>query len=148
MDDDIIVEIWDDPVWTSALEALQRQGNPQPLAKLLCEGQVPPLEVTKALGILLDPAPGYVGIKLVVKTPKRGRDKAFGAIYSDRRLRQRILDVQKSVGKLESEIATLQNETGLSRSKLFEALRLDDREVVRRSQVILGRGPRKSSPRT
>jgi hypothetical protein len=147
MGDDVVVEIWDDPIWRPALEALQKGSNPKPLAKLLREGLSPPLEVTERLGILLDPPKGYVGPKLTVKTPKRGWDKVLQSIAEDRKLRKRISVVLQSAGKLESAIATVQKETGLSRSKLFQVWGLDNYEVVVRSQVALGYGPRKKSPR-
>jgi hypothetical protein len=146
MNDDVVVEVWDDPIWSPALEALEREGNPKPLAKLLREGLSPPLEVTERLGILLDPPEGYVGLRLTVKTPKRRRDNAIRALVEDRKLRGKILAGLQETGKLESAIATVQQETGLSRSKLFEAWSVDDYEAVTRSQVILGYGPRKQSP--
>jgi hypothetical protein len=101
MDDDVIVEIWNDPVWTPALAALEHEGNPKSLAKLLREGNSPPPEVTTPWGRLLDPQKGYVGVKLVVKTAKRRRDKAIATIVKERELRQKILDDSRSIGKLE-----------------------------------------------
>jgi hypothetical protein len=146
MNDDFVVEIWDDPIWRPALEALERGGNPKPLAKLLREGQSPPLEVTERLGILLDPPEGYVGPTLTLKSPKRGRDQALRALSEDIKLRKRIQAELEVTGKLESAITTVKEQTGLSRSKLFEVWDIDNYEAVVRSQVMLGYGPRKQSP--
>jgi hypothetical protein len=146
MDNDVIVEIWDDPVWTPALAALENEGDPKPLGKLLRDRLTPPLEVTERLGILLDAPEGYVGRTLTVKTPKRTRDKAIRLLSEDRKLRRRILAEFQKSGKLESAIATVQRQTGLSRSKLFEVWRLDDYETALRSQAILGYDPPQKSP--
>jgi hypothetical protein len=144
-DDDIQVEVWDDPVWTPALTALTDQSNPKPIAELLSQGLVPPNIVAQQLGIMLDPPDGYLGPSLIMKTPKRGWRDAIVALVEDRKLRARILEVRGDNGKVEAEIAMVSEETGLSRSKLYEVWKLDDRETVFRSQVMLGFGQRTST---
>ncbi len=139
-DDGLVVEIWNDPVWTPALRTLEDEGDARPLAQLFRDEskQPPPFEVVNALGKMLDPPQGYVGRHLKIITPTRARNKAIGKLVEDIKLRQRVLEAQKTLGKLEAAVSAIMKETGLSRAKIFNALRLNEREIVLKLSLILG----------
>ena len=49
-----------------------------------------------------------------------------------------MLEAQKTLGKLEAAVSAIMKETGLSRAKIFNALRLNEREIVLKLSLILG----------
>ena len=54
----------EDPVWDQPSMALFRDGDPEPLAALLLQGQIPSPEVSHMLGRMLSPSSGYRGYQL------------------------------------------------------------------------------------
>ena len=136
MEEEINVVIWTDPDWTPALEAFRLRGEVAPLAALLRSGMEVPAEVAAEIGILLDPPKGYRGPKLRLEFPKRARARFLETIAEKRKLRQRIIDA-KGAGKLEAALSQLQSETGLARSTLLEAKKMDDRHAVFQSLILL-----------
>jgi hypothetical protein len=126
------IEIWDDPVWRPALEALEGysgsgiytgKSDPKPLAKLLRSGKPVPDPVAWRLGILLDPPWGKKGRVLILSCNERytGQTelKHFKEMFD---LKKRLEVAKKSNGgKLEAAIAEVRGQTGKSRSHLMKA---------------------------
>ena len=108
------VEIWDDPEWRPALDALEGwadgkftgKSDPRPLAKLLCSGKSVPEEVAARLGVFLDPEWGKKGPRLAMLIPTR-----YSSQGDLRKLTEMIAakrEIEKALeccGKLESAIA-------------------------------------------
>lgn len=140
------VVVWDDPIWTPALHALTEKADSRPIAALLRDGEAPPFEVLEKLGIMLDPPPGFIGHSLTIKTSKKHWRKVAAKIEAERKIRERILELNVD-RKLESAITEVGQESNLSRAKLFQILQLDNYEVVRRAETMFGRGPFLPSPR-
>ena len=126
------IEIWADPEWRPALEALEGysqsgiytgKSDPKPLAKLLCSGKPIPPEVSWRLGILLDPPWGKKGKVLALLSNKRYTGQTeLKHIEEMIDLKKKIEVAKKSNGgKLEAAIAEVQQETGKSRSHLMKA---------------------------
>jgi hypothetical protein len=118
------IEIWDDPEWRPALDALERwPSDPKPLAKLLRSGKPVPEPVAWRLGILLDPPWGKKGDRLTVLSNKRYNAKTtLKQIKEMFDLKKRLEIAKKSNGgKLDAAIAEVQQETGKSRSHLMKA---------------------------
>ena len=136
-DDNIQIVIWNDPEWSPALEAFQERGHVSLLAALLRSGKQVPLEVAAIIGIMLEPPRGYRGPCLQMKSPKRSRKQAVDRIVKKAKLRQRLIEIQGD-GKLDAAVWSLQKETGLSRSTIFEAYKLDGKALVLSIETLLG----------
>jgi hypothetical protein len=117
------IEVWDDPEWRPALDALERcPSDPKPLAKLLRSGKPVPDPVSWRLGILLDPPWGKKGTVLTLLSNKRYNGQTILKHIKEMfDLKKKIEVAKKSSGKLESAIAMVQGQTGKSRSHLMKA---------------------------
>ena len=124
------VEVWDDPDWGPALNALEGwrgriytgESDPKALAKLLCSGKPVPEEVAWRLGVLLDPPWGKKGNVLVLAINKRytgQRELNFLREMID--LKKKIEVALKRTKNLKSAIADVMEETGKSRSHIMKA---------------------------
>jgi hypothetical protein len=135
------VGVWNDPEWRPALDALEGwqpdgkfigKPDPRPLAKLLRSGKPVPEAVAVRLGIFLDPEWGKKGPSLTMSIPKR-----YSGHGDLRRLKemiaakQEIKKARERTGKLEAAIAEVKEKTGLSRSYLMRAWKLDTLKIVR-----------------
>jgi hypothetical protein len=134
------VEVWDDPEWRPALDALEGwwdgkftgKPDPRPLAKLLHSGKPVPQEVAARLGDFLDPEWGKKGPSLTMLIPTR-----YSGDSDLRKLTEMIAakrEIERALewsGKLESAIARVKEKTGRSRSYLMKAWKLDPLEIVR-----------------
>ena len=136
-DDDIQIAIWDDPEWSPALEAFRERGHVAPLAALLRSGKEVPLQVANAIGKMLEPPRGYRGPSLQLKLPKRSLKQFVDKQVENLKLGQRLREIQGD-GKLEAAVLSLQEETGLSRSIIFEAYKLDTKAVVLGIATLMG----------
>lgn len=135
------VEVWDDPEWGPALGALEGydpgpkftgRSNPVPLAKLLISGKPVPEAVAKELGFWLNPPWGKKGPHIVAILPKRyypGTDRIKSLIT----LKRKVETALEKTGKLESAVAEVMQETGLSRSYVMEAHQLTKEEIIIRT---------------
>ena len=124
-------EVWDDPEWRPALDALEGwqsgiytgKSDPKPLAKLLRSQKPVPVEVLWRLGILLDPPYGKKGKVLTLLCNKRYTGQTeLKHIKEMFDLKKKIEVAKKSNGgKLEAGIAEVRRKTGKSRSHLLKA---------------------------
>jgi hypothetical protein len=139
-DDDIIVEVWDDPIWSPALKALQDEGNVQLLANLLrdCGKHPPPFEVTNELGKMLQPPKGYGGRKLKVISPKKGFEYRLSVLAREVKIRRSLEEATARLGKREAAIQEVMQQFRLGRAKLFELLSRSARDVVLEAEILLG----------
>jgi hypothetical protein len=125
------VEVWDDPEWRPALDALEGwpqgcgytgKSDPKPLAKLLCSGKAIPGPVAWRLGILLDPPWGRKGKALTLSFNKRYTGQTeLKRIKEMIDLKKKIEVAKKANGKLEAAIEEVKRKTGKSRSHLLKA---------------------------
>ena len=122
-------EVWDDPEWRPALDALEGSSqngglsDPKPLAKLLRSQKPVPVEVSWRLGTLLDPPYGKKGKVLTLLCNKRYTGQTeLKHIKEMFDLKKKIEVAKKSNGgKLEAGIAEVRRKTGKSRSHLLKA---------------------------
>jgi hypothetical protein len=135
------VEVWNDPEWRPALDALEGwqpgagfagKPDPTPLAKLLRSGKPVPEAVAVRLGVFLDPPWGKKGPKLTMSTTTR-----YSGCGDLRKLKQ-LVDAKREIekalpsyGNLEAAIAHVRQKTGRSRSYLMKAWSLGNLEIVR-----------------
>jgi hypothetical protein len=141
------IEIWHDPEWRPALEALQGwvpdgkfpgfkftgKSDLKPLAKLLISGKAVPQPVARALGIWLDPPWGKKGPRLTATLPRRyylGTESLKAQIALKRKVEEALV---RANGKVESAVKDVMTETGYSRSHVMKAWQLNIREIVIRS---------------
>jgi hypothetical protein len=125
------IEIWDDPEWRPALDALEGwpqsggytgKSDPRPLAKLLRSGKPIPGPVAWRLGILLDPPWGKKGKLLTLVSNKRYTGQTeLKHIKEMIDLKKKMEVAKESYGKLEAAIAEVKRKTGKSRSQLMKA---------------------------
>ena len=124
------IEIWDDPVWRPALDALEGWQNgqytgrpdPAPLARLLCSGIPVPEAVTKRLGEFLYPPWGEKGPHFILKLPKKySGDKGVKFIKEMLSLKRQIENELGDPPNVEAAVAVLAKRTGRSRSHLMKA---------------------------
>jgi hypothetical protein len=125
------IEIWDDPVWRPALDALegwQQDGrytgrpDPTPLARLLCSGIPVPEAVTKRLGEFLDPPWGEKGPHFILKLPKKySGDKGVKFINEMLSLKREIESELGSPPNVEAAVEAVAKRTGRSRSHVMKA---------------------------
>ena len=125
------VEVWDDPEWRPALDALEGwpqgggytgKSDPKPLAKLLCSGKPVPDQVAWRLGVLLDPPWGKKGKVLTLSSNKRYTGQTeLKHIKEMIDLKKQIEVAKGSNGKLEAAIEEVKRKTGKSRSHLLKA---------------------------
>jgi hypothetical protein len=124
------IEIWDDPIWRPALDALEGWQNgqytgrpdPAPLAGLLCSGLPVPEAVTKRLGEFLYPPWCEKGPHLLLKLPKRyAGDKNIKIVREMLFLKKEIASELGSPPNVEAAVAAVAKRTGRSRSHLLKA---------------------------
>jgi hypothetical protein len=125
------VEVWDDPEWRPALDALEGwpqgggytgKSDPKPLAKLLCSGKPVPDQVAWRLGVLLDPPWGKKGKVLTLSSNKRYTGQTeLEHIKEMIDLKKQIEVAKGSNGKLEAAIEEVKRKTGKSRGHLLKA---------------------------
>jgi hypothetical protein len=117
------IEVWDDPQWRPALDALERcPSDPKPLAKLLRSGKLVPDPVSRRLGVLLDPPWGKKGNVLTLVSNKRYNGQTELKHFKEMiDLKKKIEVAKKPSVKLEAAIAEVRRQTGKSRSHLMKA---------------------------
>ena len=137
------VEIWNDPEWRPALDALEGwqpggeftgKPDPRPLAQLLRSGKPVPEAVAVRLGTFLNPEWGKKGPKLTMSIPTRY--SGYGDLQTIKAMiaaQREIKEALERNEKLEFAIADVQKKTGRSRSYLMKAWTLDTLEIVRKS---------------
>ncbi len=123
------VEVWDDPEWRPALDALEGwsdgkftgKPDPKPLAQLLRSRPIPEA-VAVRLGVLLDPEWGDKGPKLTMSIPPRW--SGYGDLQRIKRMLEAKRDIEKELqrgGKLEAAIEEVKTKANRSRSYLMKA---------------------------
>jgi hypothetical protein len=135
-------EVWDDPVWRPALDALEGwsqnsgytgKSDPKPLAKLLRSGKPIPRPVSWRLGVLLDPLWGKKGNVLTLLFNKR-----YSGQTELKRMKE-MIDLKKKIEievakqphkKLEAAVAEVRRQTGKSRSHLLKAWTFEWQESI------------------
>jgi hypothetical protein len=125
------VEVWDDPVWRPALDALEGwqpdgqytgRPDPAPLARLLRSGIPVPEAVSKRLGEFLYPPWGEKGPHLILKLPKKySGDKNVRFIKEMLSLKKEIENELGDPPNVEAAVAVVAKRTGRSRSHLMKA---------------------------
>lgn len=142
--DDLVLELWHHPQWSPALKALQK-GNARPIGKLLRGGGPVPEEIATALGTILDPTPAYKGTRLEVCVPKRWTTRQLLWANAEKRKVRREIEIARTMagGKLDAALESVANKRKAegkphSRRYLLNCWKMDDREIVRNSQRILG----------
>ena len=138
----IEIEIWEDPDWGPALDALHGwqpglqytgKSDPAPLARLLRSGKPVPEAVAEQLGLWLDPPWGNKGPRLAVTLPKKyypGTSSIKSEISVRKKVEKALLQAK---GKVEAAVQQVMIETGRSRSYVMKAWALSDREIVLRT---------------
>jgi hypothetical protein len=133
----------DDPVWDRPSMALFKDGDPEPLAKLLLEGLQPPSEVSQMLGRMLLPSKGYCGYQLNVGFDGRktfwvdaateiGKRVKVARRYEELMSEEQPLPRKKIIGILGKEF-------GYKDSWIEDAIRMDSRRAFDESQILIGR---------
>jgi len=141
---DLEVEVWDDPEWLPALDAMSGYqadgtytGKPdlRPLAALLRSGKPVPEAVAMTLGELLDPPWGKKGPRLSLIIAERySPRKDLEFVKEMLELRRLIEEELRKAVKLESAINAVSKNTKISRSKLMKAWSWDfEKSVIKTS---------------
>jgi len=139
------VEIWNDPRWTPALDALEGystaddgsvtftgKSDPAPLAELLLGDDPLPAQVRQRLAVLLNPPWGTKGPRATVTIPIRWNHHEHGQrVLEMYNLRKQLeTAISRNNGKLEAAIAEVSDLTGYSRSHLMNAWSYDEKRVI------------------
>jgi hypothetical protein len=132
------LEMWDDPEWSPALDALHGwkgdrytgKSDPAPLAKLLCSGKAVPEAVARSLGLWLDPPWGRKGPSLTAILPARyypGNSSIKSLIAVRSKVKE---ELAKFDGNVEAAVHEVIRKTGLSRSQVMKAHSLGNRKIA------------------
>ena len=137
-EEEIKYEILHDPLWSPALEALQKKGNIKEIGNLLKKSS-PPNWVAKEIGIMMSPPKSYRGLVVVVdkrKDPKK-RQKAIDEIKRKIELRKKLIDAGAETS-LKRALYDVGKKEKLSKNTLMKAWTFEGKERTLQSLKILG----------
>lgn len=131
-------EILNDPIWSPALEALQKKGDIKQIGNLLKKFS-PPDWVAKEIGIMMSPPKSYRGLVVVVdkRKDRNKRQKAIDEIKRKIELRTKLIQAgaEKSLKRARYDVE--KNEK-LGRTTLMNAWKFKGKERTLQSLKILG----------
>jgi hypothetical protein len=135
-DEDIEVEVWDDPDWTTPLEQLCEKGNGAALAKVLRSGKEVPHIVAKELANMIDPPSAYRGPTLTLKiSPKR--EARINEIVERYKIGESLRRSSKPKQR-EGEVQAIMDATGRGRTYVYDSLEWDLAKCVAEFEKLLG----------
>lgn len=131
-------EILNDPLWSPALEALQKKGDTKQIGNLLKKFS-PPDWVAKEIGIMMSPPKSYRGLVVVVdkrKNPHK-RQKANEEIKRKIELRAKLIEAGAATS-LKQAVYDVGKKEKLGRGTLIKAWKFTGKERTLQSLKNLG----------
>ena len=134
----IEVVILNDPLWSPALEALQKSGELKGIAELL-KISSPPDWVAKEIGIMMSPPKGYRGLVITIDKRKdqNKRQKAINDIMRKIEIRKLLIEAGAEKN-LKRALFDVGQKVNLERTTLMEAWTFKGKERTLRSLKMLG----------